>query len=222
MNSSLKQHMLLIEGSYVVQHQLREAYEDRVAQTAEQMLQFYKDNPVTKEELKNKIMDRAKELPLGSLKHSEFAMDVIKHLGKQIKIQRKTPAASARNLAFQRLRVLIPVLASSAESELGSTFPDGDPHDVGPKVARSYKNRLLDIMYDLGSDGTYTEWFFDTVWPKVQQEFKKQNKGKDMYAVLADWWDSQRADHVYDAEQQSIDPEEYLHQRGFVGRNPYR
>jgi len=221
MNSSLKQYIQLVESAYT-EPSLNEGYEDRVAQAADQVLARYRDNPASKDELRDFIMRLAQTLPLGSLKPAEFAKDVLLHLGNQITIKRKTPAASARNQAFQRLRVLIPVLASSAESELGNTFPDGDPHDVGYTVARSYKNRLLDIMYDLGSDVAYTDWFFDTVWPKVQQEFKKQNKGKDMYAVLADWWDSQRADHVYDAEQQSIDPEEYLHQRGFVGRNPYR
>ena len=223
MSDQVRKHIQLIENAHMSVLSINEGYEDRVAQMADEILQMYgQGEPSSKDAIRDAILHRAHSVPLGTLKPTEFANDVIKHLGNKIKIKRKTPAASSRNLALAALKKLILEIAGRVDSELGNQFPDGDPHDIAVALARRYNAPLRDIMYDLSNYGNVREWFFDVVWPKVMVQYKKDHHGNDLHAELADWWDSHRADLIHDAEMQGIDPAEYLPSHGFGGRNPYR
>ena len=195
---------------------LAEAYQDRLEQAAQFVLQRYGSQSVDKSILQSALERFAATMPLGSVKPSEFVQDAIKHLGNRIKIQRKTPAASERNQAFAELNVIIPSLAQRLLMELGNIFPDGDPYDVTELLVRRFSTKLRNIQMALGDYGNLDDWFHSNVWPRVLKEFKKQNS-QDVYDYLADLWDEQRAQnhHDYEHGHAQLDP-------AYQGQNPYR
>ncbi len=194
--------------------QLEEAYSDRLTQAAQAAQSHFADQPPTRDQLLQYLISLSKSVPLGSVKPTEFARDVVKQLGNTIAVRvvRKPSGPSAA----AQLNQLLPGLVMDLEAELGNSFPDGDPHDAALTLARRWRQQLEPLQPSSSLVG-YQDWFFQKVWPKIESEFKRSH-GVDIWGYLADLWDSMRADahHSYShGFTDELDPQ-------WLGRNPYR
>lgn len=196
---------------------VKEAYSDRLEQAAEYAIKRYGQQPVDRDTLLSTLANFARELPLGTVKPQEFAKDALQHLGKRIKIQRKSPAASERNLALAELKKLIATMAQHLESELGNIFPDGDSSDAALTIGRRFASKLTAIQRSLGDWGSTADWYYSEVYPKIKQQFARDHK-IDIDEYLALMWDEHQQQAYSDYEHghvNNIDPM-------WSGSNPYR
>lgn len=196
---------------------LNEAYSDRLEQAAQYAIKRYGQQPVDRDTLLSTLANFARELPLGSVKPQEFARDALRHLGTRIKIQRKSPSASERSLAFAELKTLISRMADELEYELGNIFPDGDSSDAALTIGRRFAPKLTAIQRSLGDWGSTPDWYYSEVYPKVKEQFRRTHK-RDIDDYLADMWDDHQQQAHYDYEHghtKTIDPM-------WSGSNPYR
>lgn len=196
---------------------LREAYEHRVKQVADQIIDLYQGKPVTKKELILSIKARMVNIPLGSLKPDEFVKDVIRMLGSQIQVSREK---SETTLA---LEALIEQITHHVSFQISNSLPDVEILDLSYNSWIKYKSTLQRIFWNLAVSNRmdmYT-WWNNQVWPQVEREFKKQ-MGSTITVYVADAYDQIKDDLAHDAAHKGVEVESYLNQHGISLDNPYR
>ena len=223
---------------------LLEAYEDRVNLIAQKVIDHSRHIPMRPEHVvpaidKYASQEQISDWRLGGRARKDFVKDVTVALKGKLKW---ATSPKGKTAAQKALKILAGHLAQDLESELGNTFPDGDPHDALDAVIRrairssQYGSESWNKQY-LGNPELDLEWLQDTLlgpthymrledfmWrtvaPEVQKSFAAEHDGKDAHAYLADMWDDWRADARYDARMQgkaALDQFDQQH-----ARNPYR
>jgi hypothetical protein len=196
---------------------LLEAYEDRVAQVANQVFDVYHNKPVTKQALAQSIQARMHGIPLGSLKPQVFVQDVIHELSKRMKISH-TPSSTT-----QAIQQLVPRMVQYVIQQISNQMPDVDVPYLADLTYRKFSTSLDDIFWDSALYKTLDmeTWFHKSVYPKVLQQFKKLH-GQIVMEYVASVYESHVNGLAHDAAVQGLDVESYLRSHGVSLDNPYK
>ena len=186
----IKKFRALLENVVV-----NEAYEDRVRQIADSIVQQFHGQPVTKQELtiaiKNGIISaKNRGMSMGSLKPEEMVKDVIKAISNQIKIKK---TAGPKTQARQELSKMVDDLSWEIPSLVGATFPDGDPIDMVGEWYRKNRNAISTLLYAI-DEYNPQGFFWDKMWPAAEKKFCKEYGCKDLHDYCAQLWDEHSGD----------------------------
>ncbi len=223
---------------------LTEAYEDRVNQIAQKVIDRSKHVSVRPADVVGLIDQFAaaaqiSDWRLGGRARKDFVKDVVVTLKGKILWAGDPKGKSAARKALTHLAKM---LVTDLEHELGSQFPDGDPHDAVERVLRSviradhhasesWNQRYLgnpeltvsqirDLLTDRSQWEPLDNWLWNTLWPLLDKQFRLANQGQSTHEYMAAMWDSWHADARSDARMRgkaSLDQFDQQH-----GHNPYR
>lgn len=196
---------------------LYESYSDRLEQAALEVVARYGSEPADRNSVVSTLQRLAMNVPLGSVSPAEFARDALKVVGNRITFKKAKASASERLQAQRKFKdIYLPRLVDQCMQEMGNIFPDGDPGDVAEVIMARWRNALIPIQQAVGNWLSYQDWFYTSVWPRVQSEFKRLNKD-DMWDYLALMWDEQRDQAISDYEHGTgrLNPQ-------WKAANPYR
>lgn len=222
---------------------ITEAYQDRVNQIVQRVVQHSQATQIRPDDVVRLVntFARAAQIPdwwAGGKSQKDFVKDVVRSLKGKI---RWAVSVKGKQAAQKALTTLSARMAQDLESELGNTFPDGDPHDALDAVIRQvirsdrHHSESWASRY-LGNPELTLEWLKDTtlgpqnyshledfMWhhvaPLVHKAFEAEH-GQDVHAYLADMWDSWRADARHDARMRGKSALDQFDQQH--ARNPYR
>ena len=223
---------------------LTEAYEDRVNQIAQKVMDYSRHVSMRPSDVVPVIdryaqADQISDWRLGGRARKDFVKDVVVALKGKITWSGdpKGKAAAKRALAH-----LAKAMVHDLENELGAQFPDGDPHDAVERVFRgiiradhapseSWNQRYMgnpeltvshirDLLSDESRYESLDNWLWNTLWPLLDKQFRLANQGQSTQTYMAAMWDDWHGDARSDARMRgksALDQFDQQHQS-----NPYR